>query len=119
MLTQLLAASASSDDLKRGIYEGFEPWMRLLEGAVTRVLGDTPWSALIQPRDLAFAMSSLFIGIEMMAGLDTQREAEQRLFATIESLGALVDTFLRVTPPSAEATPRVAAKVPPKSRRTP
>lgn len=99
VLTQLLAASTSSDALKQGIYAGLDPWMHLLEEALDRVLAGSPWATALPARELAFAISSLFIGVEMMAGLDAERQAEQRLFNTIESLGFLVDALLQMTPP--------------------
>ena len=100
VLTQLLAAATSSDALKQGIYAGLEPWMQLLEAALERVLAGSPWGTALPARELAFAMSSLFIGIEMMAGLDADRNAETRLFTTIESLGYLVDALLQMAPPA-------------------
>ncbi len=99
VLTQLLAAAESSPELRRGVLSGLQPWMALIEGAVDRVTKNSPLAQALPARDLAFAISSLFIGIELMAGLDEHRDAERRLFATIETLSYLVDALLQMSLP--------------------
>ena len=99
VLTQLLAAAESSPDLRRGVFAGLQPWMQHIEHAVERVTRDSPLAQALPAKDLAFAISSLFIGIELMAGLDEAREAETRLFATIEALSHLVDALLQMSVP--------------------
>ncbi len=96
VLTQLLAAAESSPELRRGVFAGLQPWMDLIEAAVARVTQHSPLAQALPANDLAFAIASLFIGIELMAGLDDQREAETRLFATIEALSHLVDALLQM-----------------------
>ena len=100
VLTQLLAAAASSPELAQGLLDGLQPWMRLIEATVERVTKDSPLASALPAADLAFAISSLFIGIELLAGLDANRVAEQRLFATIEALGYLVDALLQMSLPA-------------------
>ncbi len=99
VLTQMLAAAAHSDELRRALLQGFEPWMQLVEGAVQRVLADTPYASVVPTADLSFAIASLFLGIELMSGLDPERAAEQRLFATIESLANVVGMLLQLPTP--------------------
>ena len=99
VLTQLLAAAESSPDLRRGVFAGLQPWMQHIESAVARVTKDSPLAQALPAKDLAFAIASLFIGIELMAGLDEHREAETRLFATIEALSYLVDALLQMSVP--------------------
>ena len=74
--------------------------MQHIEDAVERVTRDSPLAQALPPKDLAFAISSLFIGIELMSGLDEKREAETRLFATIEALSYLVDALLQMSLPT-------------------
>lgn len=105
VLTQLLAAAESSPDLRRGVFAGLQPWMALIEGAVARVTQNSPLAQALPAKDLAFAISSLFIGIELMAGLDEHREAETRLFATIEALSYLVDALLQMNLPLVPMAP--------------
>jgi AcrR family transcriptional regulator len=95
VLTQVLAASAADPELRAGLFERFAPWNQLVEEAVQRVLDGTPFAGVISVPDVAFAASSLFIGIELYAYLDPDPEREQSLFATITGIARLVDTLLQ------------------------
>jgi AcrR family transcriptional regulator len=95
VLTQVLAASAADPELRAGLFERFGPWNRLVEEAVQRVLDDTPFAGVISVQDVAFAASSLFIGIELYAYLDPDPAREQSLFTTITGIARLVDMLLQ------------------------
>jgi AcrR family transcriptional regulator len=99
VLTQMMAAAAHSDELRQAVLDGFSPWMGLVEGAVERVLAETPYAGVVPVADLSFAIASLFLGIELISGLDPQRAAEQRLFQTIEALAAVVGLLLQTPSP--------------------
>jgi AcrR family transcriptional regulator len=105
VLTQMMAAAAHSDELRRAVLEGFTPWMQLVEGAIERVVGATPYAGLIPTADLAFAISSLFLGVELVSSLDPERGTEQRLFTTIESLTNIVTLLLQLPAPTPAPTP--------------
>ncbi len=98
VLTQMMAAAAHSDALRQAVLDGFEPWMRLVEGAIDRVLADTPYAGLLPTNDLAFAISSLFLGVELVSSLDPDRGTEQRLFQTIEALTNIATALLQLPP---------------------
>jgi AcrR family transcriptional regulator len=95
VLTQMLAAAAHSDELRQALLDGFQPWMRLVEEAVERVLAGTPYAGVSPITDLSFTIASLFLGIELMSGLDPARAAERRLFTTIDTFAGLADTIMR------------------------
>jgi hypothetical protein len=67
------------------------------------VLDGTPFAGVIAVEDVAFAASSLFIGIELYAYLDPDPQRERQLFATIAGIARLVDGLLQAgaltTPP--------------------
>ncbi len=96
VLTQMMAAAAHSAELRQAVLDGFGPWMRLVEGAIDRVLADTPYAGLLPTNDLAFAISSLFLGVELVSSLDPDRSTEQRLFQTIESLTNIATALLQL-----------------------
>lgn len=96
VLTQMMAAAAHSDELRRAVLDGFGPWMQLVEGAIERVVAATPYTGLVPSGDLAFAISSLFLGVELVASLDPERAVEQRLFGTIEALTNIVTLLLQL-----------------------
>jgi AcrR family transcriptional regulator len=103
-LTQLLAGAASSSELREGLMAAFRPWMGLVEDAVARVLHATPYADLFNAKDLAFAIASLFLGVELLNTLDPEPTAGPSLFATFEQMATLVEAILNAVPPPAPAT---------------
>jgi AcrR family transcriptional regulator len=94
VLTQLLAGAASSEELRAGLMESFQPWMRLVEHAVNQVIGDTPYAGLVRNEDLTYAITALFLGIELLHTLDPDNEQATSLFATFEMLATVIETLL-------------------------
>ncbi len=97
VLTQLLAGSVSSPTLAEAILDGMTPWTSLVEDALRRVVAGTALATLVPLDDLAFAISSLFLGMELMAGLDTDHHRVAGLFTSLDSASVLVDALLRAT----------------------
>jgi len=94
VLTQVLAGSVSSPDLRASILAGMEPWTTLVEQALDRILSGTPLAAAVPTADIAFAISSLFLGMELMAGLDTDEDRVASLFTSLDAVGMFVDALL-------------------------
>ena len=99
VLTQLLAGAASSPELRAGLMNVFQPWMDLVEQSVDRVLGTTPYANVVKTEDLSFAITSLFLGIELMNTLDPDKESALSLFNTFETLATVIEALLRVPAP--------------------
>jgi AcrR family transcriptional regulator len=99
VLTQLLAGSVSSPTLGAAILDGMRPWTALVEDALRRVVADTPLASVVPLEDLAFAISSLFLGMELMAGLDTDHDRVSGLFTSLDSVSLLLDALLGSTAP--------------------
>lgn len=97
VLTQLLAGSVSSPELRQSVLAGMDPWTDLVSEALGRVLADTPLASAVPLDDIAFAISSLFLGMELMAGLDTDTDRVANLFTSLDTVGMFVDALL-VTP---------------------
>lgn len=120
VLSQMLAGAASDESLREPLRQRFEPWIAIVERAVVRALGDTPYAALVPTRDLAFAITSLFLGLELMLHLDDEAAGEERrVFATFELLAGVLESVLSSLPPVAAApTPQdPAAAEPARARR--
>lgn len=94
VLTQLLAGSVSSPELRASVLAGMDPWTRLVEEALDRILAGTPLSDAVPTADIAFAISSLFLGMELMAGLDTDQDRVASLFTSLDAVGMFVDALL-------------------------
>lgn len=103
VLAQMLAGASSYPEIQSDLMDVFSPWIELVEGVVERLLPETPLSAFVPTRDIAFAITSLFVGIELMVALDDDPERERRLFAAFEAGAALVEGLLALS-----QTPQVA-----------
>jgi AcrR family transcriptional regulator len=102
VLTQMLAGAASSPMLRAGVYEAMTPWLVLVEEAIARVIEGSGLASLVPIGDLAFAVASLFIGLELMTALDESGERAASLFESIEKFAAL---FSMLLPSPASAIP--------------
>lgn len=95
VLTQLLAGTASSPELRAGLMTAFQPWMHLVEDAVARVLAPTPYANLVRTEDLAFVIASLFLGIELMHTLEPDENKARAVFDTFGALATVVEALLQ------------------------
>jgi AcrR family transcriptional regulator len=98
-LTQMLAGAVGSEDLSRGITESLRPWTTLVGETIDRLLADVPFGGLLSRDDLTAGVAALFLGIELLTGLDPDM-ASGSLFATMETVATLVDGLLRGAPPA-------------------
>ncbi|HZM38614.1 MAG TPA: TetR/AcrR family transcriptional regulator [Acidimicrobiales bacterium] len=93
-LTQMIAGAVGTAELAEGIREAFEPWTKLVGESIARVLADTPYVGILPEGDLTTAVAALFLGIELLVGLDPDAAAGESLFTTMESVATLVDGLL-------------------------
>jgi AcrR family transcriptional regulator len=102
-LTQMLAGAAGSDELTRGIWDALAPWTELVGDTIERLLAGTPYGGQLAREDLTLAVTALFLGIELFAGLHPDATPAS-LFATMQSVATLVDGLVQAVPPVAPAT---------------
>jgi AcrR family transcriptional regulator len=116
VLTQLLAGAASSPALRAGLVDAFRPWRQFVEQTVERVLAGTPYAGVVKTEDLSFAITSLFLGVEMMHTLEPETDAAQSLFGTFEMLASVIEVLLRgsTAPPAAAPAKKTAKRAPAK-----
>ena len=93
-LTQMIAGAVGTAELAQGIREAFEPWTALVGESIARVLTGTPYAGLLPEGDLTTAVAALFLGIELLVGLDPDAAAGASLFTTMEAVATLVDGLL-------------------------
>jgi len=94
VLTQMLAGSISSPALRDAVMAGMDPWTALVEAALARVIAGTPLAAAVPTADIAYAISSLFLGMALMAGHHPDEARVDSLFTSLDAIGAFVDALL-------------------------
>jgi AcrR family transcriptional regulator len=100
VLSQMLAAAATDPDLRGPLRERFQPWMDIVEHTVVRALGDSAYGQLVPAKDLAFGITALYIGLELLLNLeDDDSDQEREMFGTFERLAAVLESILNVLPP--------------------
>ena len=95
VLAQLVAGAASSPDLGAAVQDGMQTWTTLVEDALARVVAGTPLAAVVPLGDVAYAIASLFLGLELMGGVDGDDTRVESLFTSLDAISGLVDTLLR------------------------
>lgn len=98
VLAQLIAGSSASPELQAGVFDAMRPWLALVEEAIERVVADSPFKGLVSGGDLAFTISSFFIGFEMMTSLDPTSDRARTLFDALERLAVLFGGLIGGTP---------------------
>jgi AcrR family transcriptional regulator len=90
-VTQFMAAAASDPEVGSVVLDRFEAWIQVVEEAVSRGIADHPLKELIPVRESAYAISALFLGIELMSRLDPERSEAERVFDMMGGIAQLVD----------------------------
>jgi AcrR family transcriptional regulator len=93
-LTQMLAGASGSEEMARGVWEALEPWTTLVRDTIARLLDGTPYAEVMPAADLTSAVAALFLGIELITGLDP-KGGGTTLFTTMESVAMLIDALLQ------------------------
>jgi AcrR family transcriptional regulator len=90
-VTQLMAAAASDPELGRSILDRFEEWIGLVQDALSRAVDAHPLALMVPPREAAYAISALFLGIELMSRLDPERSEATAVFNMMASIARLIE----------------------------
>jgi AcrR family transcriptional regulator len=117
VLSQMLAAAATDPGLRGPLRKRFEPWMEIVERTVVRALADSPYGQLVPAKDLAFGITALYVGLELLLNLeDDESTAERDMFGTFERLATVLESILQTLPVPERATPTDAK--PARTRRS-
>jgi AcrR family transcriptional regulator len=98
-VTQLMAA-ATDPERGRALMDRFDEWIGLVEEALTRATAQYPMASLAPPREAAYAISALFLGVELMSRLEPSRSEAEAVFDMLQSIAGLVEAVApSLTPP--------------------
>jgi AcrR family transcriptional regulator len=93
VLSQLLAGSMAKTELRREVRARFEPWITLVRDAVHRVLAGTPFAEVVPEREVAVAVTALFLGLELLTRLEGEGD-DAPVFDAISGLAGLATAVL-------------------------
>jgi AcrR family transcriptional regulator len=96
VLAQLLAAGQTDPVLGRVTADALNLWVTEIEAVLSRVLRDSPLSAVVDPSSLSRAVSAAFIGLELYEGVDAA--SGRTALEALDQLGALVELVEELGP---------------------
>lgn len=94
VFSQLVGASLAHPEMKAEIMKRAEPWLAFVQEAVLKFLAGTAFEALVDPQDLAWAILSLYMGINLLTILEDDDTRSENLFANAERLTPLLSSIL-------------------------
>jgi AcrR family transcriptional regulator len=90
VVSQMVAGSAARPELAREVVARMEPWIELCEDALRKGLSGTPAGEAVPLRDLAYAVVTFYLGLNLLTHLDEDRERTEALVARLQSLAPLL-----------------------------
>jgi AcrR family transcriptional regulator len=99
VLAQSFAGAMRDPEMGPALFEHIDAWNQLIAEVVERAiesspLGGHPMAAMLPRQQLAMAISALFLGIEMIGGLDPERAQTGAMFTTIATMAQLAESML-------------------------
>ena len=111
LLTQLMAGAANDEVRARHLMTTFEPWIAFVRETLDRLIATTPFGGMFDMDDIAFTVSALFVGVELMSDLDPERSRES-VYETMQVLAGAFQALLGepAAAPASEGRQQIAVE---------
>ncbi len=93
-LVAIVAGWSTSSEAGKRVLATLREWDELVESALQRSLAGTPFAQVVPTKDMAHAISALFLGIELMSRLDRDDERTESLFGALGAAAQLAGPIL-------------------------
>jgi AcrR family transcriptional regulator len=94
VLAELVAGGMSDRELGRRVFGRIRPWIALVEAKVRHLLAGTPLEAIVPPRDVAFAIVALYLGIDLLSQLIDDHAAAESLLGIGAQYAPMAESLL-------------------------
>jgi AcrR family transcriptional regulator len=94
VLGELVAGGVADRELGREVVARIEPWIAMVEHKLRELLVGSVLEALVPPRDVAFAIVALYLGIDMLSHLEENHVAAESLLDLGVGYAPLAAAFL-------------------------
>jgi AcrR family transcriptional regulator len=98
VLGEMVAGGVSDPELGAKVAARIQPWIDMVEGKVSDLLAGSPLSSMAPPRDLAFMIIALYLGIDMLSQLDDDNARAESLLDLGVRLAPLAGALLHSQP---------------------
>lgn len=102
VLGEMVAGGVSDPRLGGQVVARLKPWINMVERKVRALLAGSLLEPMVPPRDLAFAIIALYVGIDMLSQLDGDRTRAESLL----DLGVRAAPLAQLLLPSQRPEPR-------------
>lgn len=89
VVSQMVAGSVARPELAGELVARMEPWIELCEDALRKALSTTPAAPVVPVRDLAYAVVTFYLGLNLLTHLDQDRERTEAVIARLQGLAEL------------------------------
>jgi AcrR family transcriptional regulator len=79
VLGEMVAGGVSEADLGAEVAARLQPWIEMVEGKLTALVRGSPFESIVPPRDVAYAIIALYLGIDMLSQLHHDHERSRSL----------------------------------------
>jgi AcrR family transcriptional regulator len=90
VVSQMVAGSVARPELAKELVARMEPWIELCEEALTKALSPVPMAQAVPLRELAYAVVTFYLGLNLVTHLDEDRERTEALVARLQGLAPLL-----------------------------
>ena len=101
VLGEMVAGGVSDVELGHQVVARLEPWVEIVERKIRALVAGSLFESMIAPRDLAFAIIALYLGIDMVSHLDDDHTRAQSLLDLGVRAAPLAQALLPPRPPEA------------------
>ena len=98
MVAQLMAGAASDPEMGQAVVKAFKPWIDLVEQALRQVFAGSLIEVFLPYGDMAFGISSLFLGLELVSKLDPDIEQDERIFSMMNMVSGMLENVIAGKP---------------------
>jgi len=90
VVSQMVAGSVARPELAGEVVARMEPWIELCEDALRKALAATPAAEVVPLRDLAYAVVTFYLGLNLLTHLDADRERTEAVVARLQGIAPLL-----------------------------
>jgi AcrR family transcriptional regulator len=97
LLSELIAAANNKPELGPAVMDRMKAWIDFTSGEIRRLTKGSPLARLLPQDDAAFALSSLYLGMQMLTHLTGDADNAEQVFAMSRRVARVLGTLVRVT----------------------
>jgi AcrR family transcriptional regulator len=90
VVSQMIAGSVARPELAPEVLARMEPWIELCEEALAKALSGLPIQEVVPLRELAYAVTTFYLGLNLLTHLDAEHERTEALVARLQGLAPLL-----------------------------